>query len=164
MKNMKMPASHDMHPNVTPLIDIVMCLIIFYMLVAKIGVNTGEDKSITLPPSLLGIELKDLGNTIALNVLKPATGDVPVITTLNPTSGDMERIEVIDLKTGDRPLTHFLKRLKGQNTEFKVIIRADENLDYRYLEPVLICSAEAQVKNVNFATRKHANVVTVKPE
>jgi biopolymer transport protein ExbD len=33
-----MPAAHATHPNVTPLIDIVMCLIIFYMLVAKIGV------------------------------------------------------------------------------------------------------------------------------
>ena len=161
MKDMKMPASHDMHPNVTPLIDIVMCLIIFYMLVAKIGVNTGEDKSITLPPSLLGIELKDLGNTVALNVLKPVTGDVPTVTTLNPNTGDLERIEVIDLASGNRPLTNFLKRLKGQNAEFKIIIRADENLDYRYLEPVLICGAEAQAKNVNFATRKVANVVTV---
>ncbi len=163
MKSMKMPASHDMHPNVTPLIDIVMCLIIFYMLVAKIGVNTGEDKSIQLPISLLGIELKDLGNTVALNVLKPVAGDTPTVTTLNPTTGDLERIEV-DQANGSRPLTVFLKRLKGQNTEFKIIIRADENLDYRYLQPVLMCGTEAQAKNINFATRKQANVVTVKGE
>ena len=31
------PDSHSAHPNVTPLIDIIMCLIIFFMLVAKIG-------------------------------------------------------------------------------------------------------------------------------
>ena len=42
MRGHKMPAAHASHPNVTPLIDIVMCLIIFYMLVAKIGVNTGQ--------------------------------------------------------------------------------------------------------------------------
>jgi len=42
MRGHKMPAAHATHPNVTPLIDIVMCLIIFYMLVAKIGVNMGH--------------------------------------------------------------------------------------------------------------------------
>ena len=44
MKKAHMPDSHTAHPNVTPLIDIVMCLIIFYMLVAKIGVNLGQDQ------------------------------------------------------------------------------------------------------------------------
>ena len=39
-----MPESHAAHPNVTPLIDVVMCLIIFFMLVAKIGVSTGAEK------------------------------------------------------------------------------------------------------------------------
>jgi len=42
--------------NVTPLIDIVMCLIIFFMLVAKIGVDTGADRRITIPASLQGLE------------------------------------------------------------------------------------------------------------
>ena len=38
--------------NVTPLIDVVMCLIIFFMLVAKIGVDTGADQRISIPASL----------------------------------------------------------------------------------------------------------------
>ena len=42
MRRHKMPDAHADHPNVTPLIDVVMCLFIFYMLVAKIGVNTGQ--------------------------------------------------------------------------------------------------------------------------
>ena len=86
MKKAGMPKSHDMHPNVTPLIDIVMCLIIFYMLVAKIGVSTGADtKNIQLPPSLMGIKLTDLGNTVTLNILPPLGGaELPRVTTLNP--------------------------------------------------------------------------------
>jgi len=40
------------------------------------------------------------------------------------------------------------------NPEFKVIIRGDQDMGYRFLEPVLIACAEAQVKNVDFNTRK----------
>lgn len=153
MRGHKMPESHDMHPNVTPLIDIVMCLIIFYMLVAKIGINTGAMKEITLPSSFQGVEIKDLGNTVTLNVLERGPGiDEPMVTTLNPETGQL--VELRLLEGGKKPLRDFLKLVRGDNPEFKVILRGDEQLNYKLLEPVLITCAEAQVKNVNFATRK----------
>jgi biopolymer transport protein ExbD len=155
-----MPAAHADHPNVTPLIDVVMCLIIFYMLVAKIGVNTGREAKIELPSSVVGISLKDLGNTVTLNVTKPSSGDEPLITMLDPSTGQMVDLKVID--GTKRPLTAFLKKLKGENSEFKVIIRGDQNLEYRFLEPVLITCSEAAVRNVNFATRQPQFVKTVK--
>ena len=159
MRGHKMPAAHATHPNVTPLIDIVMCLIIFYMLVAKIGVNMGQDAKIELPTSLLGITLKDLGNTVTLNVARPPSGDEPLVTMLDPSSGQMVDLKIID--GTKRPLQTFLKKLKGENAEFKVIIRGDQNLEYRYLEPVLITCSEAAVKNVNFAARVPQMVKTV---
>ena len=159
MRGHKMPAAHATHPNVTPLIDIVMCLIIFYMLVAKIGVNMGHDAKIELPTSLLGITLKDLGNTVTLNVARPPSGDEPLVTMLDPSSGQMVDLKIID--GTKRPLQTFLKKLKGENAEFKVIIRGDQNLEYRYLEPVLITCSEAAVKNVNFAARVPQMVKTV---
>ena len=54
--------------NVTPLIDIVMCLIIFFMLVAKIGVTTGADSTIVPPETILGDKIEDIGNSLTLNV------------------------------------------------------------------------------------------------
>jgi biopolymer transport protein ExbD len=159
MRGHKMPAAHATHPNVTPLIDIVMCLIIFYMLVAKIGVNMGQDAKIELPTSLLGITLKDLGNTVTLNVARPPSGDEPLVTMLDPSSGQMVDLKIID--GTKRPLQTFLKKLKGENAEFKVIIRGDQNLEYRFLEPVLITCSEAAVKNVNFAARVPQMVKTV---
>jgi len=155
-----MPDAHADHPNVTPLIDVVMCLIIFYMLVAKIGVNTGQDAKIELPTSVMGISLKDLGNTVTLNVAKPSTGDEPLITMLDPSSGQMVDLKIID--GTKRPLAAFLKKLKGENAEFKVIIRGDQNLEYRFLEPVLITCSEAAVRNVNFAARDPQFVQTAK--
>ena len=63
-----MPPMKEGGVNVTPLIDIIMCMIVFFMLVAKIGIDTGADKSITLPASFIGNDIKDLGNTLTLNV------------------------------------------------------------------------------------------------
>src|SRR4051812_33419780 len=159
MRGHKMPDAHSSHPNVTPLIDIVMCLIIFYMLVAKIGVNTGQDKKVELPVSLQGVKIKDMGNTVTLNVQKPIAGDEPLITTQEPVTAQLIDIKIID--GTKRPLAAFLKLLKGQNSEFKVIIRGDQDLEYRFMEPVLLTCVEAAVKNVNFATREQQLVRTV---
>ena len=154
-----LPESHVSHPNVTPLIDIVMCLIIFYMLVAKIGVKTGADLKIDLPVSLQGITIKDLGNTVTLNV--SAGANYPLVTLLNPRNGQVEELKVVEEGTGRKPLESFLKLLKGQNDKFSVIIRADQNLEYRYLEPVLFTCATVKVREVNFATRREQTVTTV---
>ncbi len=152
----RMPAAHDMHPNVTPLIDIVMCLIIFYMLVAKIGVATGARQDISLPQSTQGRQLEDMGNTVTLNVMN--RGLETIVTALDPSAngglGGEVTLPILEAG-GRRPLTDFLKKMKGNNKDFKVIIRADENLNYQYIEPVLqVCTIEVKVKTTNYATRK----------
>src|ERR1700749_2554224 len=84
-----MPAVHGNEVNVTPLIDVVMCLIIFFMLVAKIGITTGA-KPMDLPYSYLGKKIDDLGNTLTLNLLpmgdlrsvkRPGAGEEPALPT-----------------------------------------------------------------------------------
>ena len=161
MRAHKIPEVHSSHPNVTPLIDIVMCLIIFYMLVAKIGVNRGLDQKLQLPMSVQGIKLTDLGNTVTLNVAAGVSFDSePLVTTLNPDTGQVVPFRLTD--GAKRPLSAFLKLARGKNNEFKVIIRADEKLDYHFLEPVLMVCAEAAVKNVNFATREPQAVRSIR--
>ena len=72
MSKRHIPESHQAHPNVTPLIDIIMCLIIFFMLVAKIGVTTGAEK-INIPTTVLGIKIDDMSNTLTLLTEPPAS-------------------------------------------------------------------------------------------
>jgi len=166
MKKHRMPDMKEGGVNVTPLIDIVMCLIIFFMLVAKIGVTTGADRTIEIPVSLFGKELKDLGNTLTLNVREVA--DQPFITGLVDGSGHgPQELKVVDPATGKRPLREVLQRLRfgndkkpggaganADNDSFKVIIRGDRDMSYKVLEPVLIACMEANVKDVNFNTLK----------
>jgi biopolymer transport protein ExbD len=164
MKRHHMPDSHQAHPNVTPLIDIVMCLIIFFMLVAKIGVNTGADAEIKIPTSMRGVDIKDMGNTLVLNV-KPGIGREPMVTALVPgKGGKVEELKLIDQTSGRRPLFDTLSyfrygadgkpNTKDDNDQFKVIIRGEQEMAYSFLEPVLVICGEANVHSVNFNTRK----------
>ena len=160
-----MPEIKEGGVNVTPLINIVMCLIIFFMLVAKIGVDTGADQAIVIPTSFQGMEIKDMGNTLTLNVRPVPMGDQPMVSAL--VGGVVEELKLIDPITGHKPLLATLKNFRfgkdlkpggvresADNPEFKVIIRGEESMGYQFLEPVLITCAEARVKNVNFNTRK----------
>src|SRR5215208_4478309 len=96
-----MPDMKEANVNVTPLIDIVMCLIIFFMLVAKIGVDTGADARISIPASLQGLEIKDMGNTLTLNV-QPGPGQQPMITAM--VEGVVQEVRLNDAATGQQPL------------------------------------------------------------
>jgi len=158
MRKTGMPAAHVSHPNVTPLIDIVMCLIIFYMLVAKIGIDTGADASIKLPESLIGTRITDPSNMIVLNV-KPTGGQFAEVSMLNPKSQRSEIFSMQPEKSGQSSyirsdLKTVLLMVRGKNEEFKIVIRADATLPYRYLEQVLLLAAEVKPKEYNFEAKR----------
>ncbi len=172
MAKRHIPESHGGHPNVTPLIDVVMVLIVFFMLVAKIGVNTGADEKIHIPESVLGSEISDMGNTLVLNVTPQTVGsDVPIVTAL-VTNASTGVSEITELKLQDagnqNQVVNTLKYYrygkdlkqgttggKPENTDndnFQVVIRGDKDMHYSVLEPVLLSCAMANVKAVNFNT------------
>ena len=151
------PESHQAHPNVTPLIDIIMCLIIFFMLVAKIGVTTGAEK-ITIPTTILGTKIDDMSNTLTLNIPDKLTADLPMVSALvkHPGGGEasVTQLQLQDPVTGQNQLQQTLMYYKSQNPSFKVIIRANANLDWRFIEPVILTCNEAGVTSINFNTAK----------
>jgi biopolymer transport protein ExbD len=166
MRKLGLPEVHSTHPNVTPLIDVVMCLIVFFMLVAKIGVSTGAERSIDIPVSSLGTELKDLGNTLTLNVREGLEREPFITALVNGSSAQPQELKIVD-SAGNKQLYHVLRKLRyGQdersggvganvdNDEFKVIIRGDKNVTYEIVEPVLLTCMQANVKNVNFQAAK----------
>ena len=147
-----MPDMKEGGVNVTPLIDIVMCLIIFFMLVAKIGVSTGADNTISIPETVVGNKIADMGNTLTLNV-RVGPGDEPYITAL--IKNTQEQLKLVENRGGkmESPLVNVLTEARKRNPEFKVIIRGDKDMPYRYLEPVLLACSQANVSNVNFNTK-----------
>ena len=171
MRRHRMPEIREGGVNVTPLIDVVMCLIIFFMLVAKIGVDTGADRNIDIPTSILGTDIKDMGNTLVLNVVNgpPGVQDTqPIVTALvvDKASGRsiMQGLKLNDFVNG-KPYDQLLGVLKlyrdgdpllkmQRNPDFKVIIRGDKSLTFKYLAPVLLDCKMAEVKTFAFDTKQ----------
>src|ERR1700678_2464720 len=127
MRTHSMPEMKEGGVNVTPLIDIVMCLIIFFMLVAKIGVTRGVDKSIKLPDSI-GERIKDMGQTLTLNI-KHIEGhsdrdhpDGPIVTAL---IGNKDEELLVYKKGDEKYLKTVLKQFKGAHDRATVILRGD---------------------------------------
>lgn len=151
MKQHHMPEMKEGGVNVTPLIDIVMCMIIFFMLVAKIGVSTGAEE-MEIPETVLGAKIDDMGNTITLNV-RAGAGEDPFVTAL--VDGEQRELKLVDNRRGElySPLVETLKAQRGNNDKFKVIIRGEKNMAYQYLEPVLSACSQANITNVNFNTK-----------
>jgi biopolymer transport protein ExbD len=162
MRKHSMPDMKEGGVNVTPLIDVVMCLIIFFMLVAKIGVSTGIDYKIDAPQTYLGVKIDDLSNALALNLYSKGAGnDEPQI--LVDLKGEHQKeLKLQDNKGGK--VTHPLREVlvdmkKNRGEKFKVILNADKGMQYRQIQLVLQACAEAGVSNVNFATKRETTVV-----
>jgi biopolymer transport protein ExbD len=156
MRKHRMPDMKEGGVNVTPLIDIVMCLIIFFMLVAKIGVTTGADSTIQPPETILGAKIEDIGNALTLNVRGGPRLEEPIVTALLE-KGEREprEIKIIEQRgtTQDKPLERVLTAFQKNNANAKVIILGEKDLQYHLLEQVLISCANAKITNVNFQTK-----------
>ena len=154
MKRHRMPDMKEGTVNVTPLIDIVMVLIVFFMLVAKIGVTRGVDEDIPLPAAVFGVRSMDsLSNTLTLNVHANNSGDEPIINTL--VNGQKRTVHLIKQYSSgsdeelERVLQAFQKQFADKAT---IIIRADQDMPYRQVEPVLLACASAGIGNVSYET------------
>ena len=150
MSKRHIPESHSAHPNVTPLIDIIMCLIIFFMLVTKIGVSRGVDKDILLPSTILGTPITNMGDTLSLNVHYLPSSDVPQVTTM--VGSDKKELKLQE--GSDRPLERVLKEFKKVHAEkTKIIVRGDQDLTYGQLEKVLISISNAGITDTAYETK-----------
>lgn len=167
MRRTAMPPIKEGGVNVTPLIDIVMCLIIFFMLVAKIGVASGVDPNIKdIPQSVLGTDLRSMGNTFTLNVINGPEGvpDAQPIVTALVGGGNLQEIKLRDVIGGQLryPLRDTLLRFREgdpsrnlpPNPSFKVIIRGDKSLKYQFLGQVLMECNQAHVATFAFDTKE----------
>jgi len=166
MKKHHMPDMKEGGVNVTPLIDIVMVLIIFFMLVAKIGVSRGVDEDIPLPSSILGKSLESLSNTLTINVHYNRSGDEPILNAMvMGADGELKKRELhISKKYAsgtDQELERVLKAFVDVNKDkANLIIRADRDLPYSQLELVLLSAANAGIGNISYETKSGADDTT----
>ncbi|MBS0188892.1 MAG: biopolymer transporter ExbD [Planctomycetes bacterium] len=127
------------HVNVTPLIDVVMCLIIFYLMIGHLA--AGRSSSVNLPNSTTG-RPTDTQGPIVINVVAPEDEAGEPILLIGE-----ERI------MGSQ-LSKILKDLYALTPDAEVQIRADRKLSYGKVAPVLTACRDAGLVSVKLVAAK----------
>ena len=140
---------HDEHINVTPLIDVVMCLIIFFMICGKL-VKDDVNKDVTVPKALdTPQELTgDLSGRLIINLVPNAEGPHNAVNIQPQVIVRGKKLETLN------SLIPYLRDEKRKSPNIRVVLRADEELPYEHIAPVLVACAMADIKSVHFSTRQ----------
>jgi len=144
----KGPASPEM--NMTPMIDIVFQLIIFFMLVNNI---IAEESVVMIVPDLENPKTRELGedNRITINIAPKTYDPGRPIGDLNiPGEASMVKVGLDRYKLDDmESVTKALEEIKARNPNIEVLLRADGGLFYEEVQPVMQAIATAGIVKVN---------------
>lgn len=126
--------------NVTPLIDVVFLLIIFFLVSSHLAQQETQVE-LTLPSASSFQESQELSiPRVTINVL--ADGQLLLGSEAVDTHEVGRRLGIERQETSD---------------DLEVRIRADRQIAYRHIEPLLLACAEAKVWNVSFAVTEREN-------
>ena len=134
--------------NITPLIDVVFLLIIFFMLVNRIA---AEETVEMVVPELLDPKTYELGEVdkIVINVAPSPDqrGDDPL-----EFDGEPRYVKVGQRRYAveDRAaITAELERIRALNPEVEVNLRADAALFFETVQPIMMAITDAKIGRIN---------------
>ncbi|MFO0960375.1 MAG: biopolymer transporter ExbD [Isosphaeraceae bacterium] len=121
--------------NMTPMVDVVLCLLIFFMAATRLY-DWDEDQFVVRVPEVA--DAAPLTNAPQdLNLVVKAPGEVVV----NQQSYDLDA------------LTAFLQQARDAYPDQGVLIRGDAGLSYQDLADVLAACEAAEIRNVRLPVR-----------
>ncbi len=134
----------------TPMIDVVFQLIIFFMLVNQI---IAEESVMMMVPDLDDPKTHEMGeeNRLTINVVPHEYGSERQMGDLN-IPGDAASIKVglDDYALEDLDgITQALKDAKAKNPKLEILLRADGGTFYDEVQPVMQAIAKAEIETVN---------------
>lgn len=140
--------------NVTPLIDVVMCLIIFFLIVGKLA---SDASAVRLAPSGIG-RSADAGRAVVVAI---ATADSPSSVAPSDWGGTRARVFVDGQPAKNIAELESLLRETAQRrfpgralAELPVQIRADRELPFAAIDPAFQACSRLGILGVNLATER----------
>jgi biopolymer transport protein ExbD len=153
--------------NVTPLIDVVMCLIIFFLIVGKLAAD--ERTQIDLPTTTIGdAQRAEAGVIVSVALLEDASGQPasPVSAVFfvgDERFSDAAQIEralrdqvaraLVSLPDGS-PMQPAPAITPAQIARARVTIRADQRVPFEMVEPVLSACSALGIVRVEYAAQR----------
>ena len=140
-------ASHQEHINVTPLIDVVMCLIVFFLLVGKLVQDRAAN--VALPETAHGDSAKSKAPLVIDVVYAPGAGS-PWL------HGEAQVYVTGELVADLDAFQTIIQAHVRAAPETSLEIRADRALRYGVVEPVLRACTKAGALDVRLATERRS--------
>lgn len=146
------PKATSMELNLAPMVDVIMCMLIFFMLATKLVQQ--ESSRIDLPLALAAkdVELADLGARFVVNVQR-AAGD-------SSAAEYLVREQPVKLDALISMLQSSVSQTikdSGPAAELNCIIRADKSVPYKHVEAIMKGCATAKVRNITFSALQGAS-------
>ncbi len=133
---------HDHQVNVTPMIDVIMCLIIFYLIVGKLSAD--QQVNVRLPQAYSGSEPSD-ERTLIISVL-PAEGGAGA-----PDATQGVRMLALGRAIHPDELPALIRSRKLDDAETWVQVRADRSLGFGQIMPIVRACKDAGVSNLKLS-------------
>ncbi len=145
--------------NVTPMIDVVMVLIVFYLIVGKMASDQRAD--LPLPPSGTGVH-ESVEDALVIDVRRAARGGAtgPQGAT---DAGDAPRLALAGIELSIAALEDALRAELATRPDRAVRIRADRTLPYGAVEPVIEAARRAGAPAVRLAAERTSTPTRSEP-
>ncbi len=118
--------------NVTPMIDVVMCLIVFFLIVGQLA--SDRLARVDLPTTTVGVE-PESSETLIINALS---------------DGGAVRLVIDGRDTTMDGLVAYLRQHAASGAEIR--LRADRSIPYGRLRPLIDACRDAGVRTLTLAT------------
>ena len=123
--------------NVTPMIDVVMVLIIFFLIVGRLASEHGA--KVNLPNSAIGKVEADLAK-IVVNIALVSPGETAIVI-------DGISLSLIQLE-------EYLTRRRLNQPDSQVLLRADKVLTYGDVDPVITLCRKVGFTSISLVTER----------
>lgn len=130
------------HINVTPMIDVVMCLIVFYLIVGRLA--SRQLTPMELAPSAIGVQ-EQRPDVLVVNVAPPLGGDPSGAARILVDGREIPTVADLEALVRGRLL---------EKPETAVQVRGGRRLAYASVEPVLRACAGAGARSVELVAER----------
>lgn len=153
----KPPQPANMDLNLAPMVDVMMCLIIFFLLASKLVQAENYDLELPWAVAAQEVEKTELGNRITINVVRDsdAIDDPPQYIMVDWNAQTQEIVQT------PRPIEAIEKLMlvrKSQENEesgeLRCVIRADEDCTYADVEALIRAAGAAKIQQIIFAANQ----------
>ena len=132
------------HINMTPMVDVVLCLLVFFMAATKLYDWEEEQFNVRVPQVSQAAPLTSKPQDLSVTILSPG------------------KVEMGGIEYDLAALTRVLKGAKARYADQGVLVRGDAKKSYQDVADVLAACEAAGIQNVRLPVRPRADVPPAK--